>query len=399
MPTKQLLIVGAGPHGLAVAAYAQHLGIDFAMSGKPMEFWRNQMPKGLLLRSAGTWHLDPLEIHTLQRYLESKGIAQERASPLPLDLFVDYADWFAKQLGIAALNSYVRSLEFRDGLFEAFIENGETLAARYVVTAPGLSFFRHLPADLASKLPPGRYTHTCSMVNFAPLVGRRCLVIGGRQSAFEWTALMAEAGVAQVHVAFRHETPQFAPSDWTWVDPLLQQTVDVPGWFRNLPKHKRESIEARFREEGHLKLEPWLAPRIIKDNVKLWPHSQVESCKVLADRTLHVRLSGGVHLDVDHIILATGYRVDVQQVPYYSKTTIMPRLKASRGFPILDENFQSSVPGLYITGIAATRDFGPFYEYIRGCPSAAKIIGDHVQSQLSRGLGNVSRGIGNSSVQ
>ncbi|HMD86850.1 MAG TPA: hypothetical protein VKO18_19340 [Terriglobia bacterium] len=57
MPTKQLLIIGAGPHGLAVAGYAKHLGIDFAMSGKPMEFWRNQMPKGMLLRSGGTWHL------------------------------------------------------------------------------------------------------------------------------------------------------------------------------------------------------------------------------------------------------------------------------------------------------------------------------------------------------
>jgi hypothetical protein len=209
---------------------------------------------------------------------------------------------------------------------------------------------------------------------------------------------MMEAGVAEVHVAYRHETPQFAPSDWTWVDPLLEQTVEVRGWFRNLPKPEREAIETRFWDEGHLKLEPWLAPRIIKDGVKLWPRSQVESCKVLPDRTLRVRLSGGVHVDVDHIILATGYRVDVQQVPYYSKTTILPRLKASGGFPVLDENFQTSVPGLYITGIAATRDFGPFYGFVRGCPSAARIIGDHLQLSLSSGLRSLSQGNGNSSV-
>jgi cation diffusion facilitator CzcD-associated flavoprotein CzcO len=221
------------------------------------------------------------------------------------------------------------------------------------------------------------------MVNFEPLAGRRCLVMGGRQSAFEWTALMVEAGVAQVHVVFNHETPRFAPSDWDWVDPLMERTLEIRGWFRNLPKAEREAIERRFQEEGLLKVEPGLAPRISKYNVKLWPHSDVDSCKVLADGTLHVRLSGGAHIDVDHVILATGYQVDVQQVPYFSKTTILPRLKTSNGFPALDEYFQSSVPGLYVTGLAATRDFGPFYGMVRGCPSSAKIIGDHIQSRMS----------------
>lgn len=115
MPTNQLLIIGAGPYGLATAAYAKHLGIDFAMSGRPMEFWRNQMPKGMLLRSGGTWQLDPLGIYTLERYIDSKGLAKEQVSPLPLDLFVDYANWFAEQLGIKTLNSYVRNLRVSRG--------------------------------------------------------------------------------------------------------------------------------------------------------------------------------------------------------------------------------------------------------------------------------------------
>ncbi|MGA2988791.1 MAG: NAD(P)-binding domain-containing protein [Terriglobia bacterium] len=383
MLTNQLLIIGAGPYGLATAAYAKQLGIDYAILGKPMEFWRDQMPKGMLLRSSGTGHLDPMEIYTLQRYLASKDIKREPASPLPLSLFVEYADWLVEQVGIKALHSFVRQLEYRDGHFEAFIENGETLSAENVVTAPGFGMFRHLPADLTSKFPQGRYSHTCAMVNFEPLAGRRCLVMGGRQSAFEWTALMVEAGVAQVHVSFRHETPRFAPSDWDWVDPLMERTLEIRGWFRNLPKAEREAIERRFQEEGLLKVEPGLAPRISKYNVKLWPHSDVDSCKVLADGTLHVRLSGGAHIDVDHVILATGYQVDVQQVPYFSKTTILPRLKTSNGFPALDEYFQSSVPGLYVTGLAATRDFGPFYGMVRGCPSSAKIIGDHIQSRMS----------------
>jgi len=269
MATKQLLIVGAGPYGLATAAYARHLGIDFVILGHPMEFWRDRMPKGMLLRSGTTWHLDALGIHTLKGYLESRGIDPVRVIPIPINLFVDYADWFVESAGIKAVPSYVRQLDYRDGHFEAFIENGDLLTAKCVVTAPGLGYFPHLPADLTAKLPKGRYTHTSATVNFEPLAGRRCLIIGGRQSAFEWTALMAEAGVAQLHVSYRHETPQFAPSDWDWVDPLMDKTLVVRGWFRQLPKAEREGIERHFWEEGRLKLEPWLAPRISKENVKL----------------------------------------------------------------------------------------------------------------------------------
>jgi cation diffusion facilitator CzcD-associated flavoprotein CzcO len=386
MPAKQLLIIGAGPYGLSTAAYAKHLGIDYAMSGKPMEFWRNQMPKDMYLRSGGTWHLDPLGIHTLQRYLESIGIDPEQVSPLPLHLFVDHADWFVEQKEIRTLRSYVRQLEYHDGFFEAFIENGETITAENVVTAPGLGMFRNIPENIATRLPPGRYTHTCAMVNFEPLVGKRCLVVGGRQSAFEWTALMVEAGVAQVHVAFRHDPPQFAPSHWDWVDTLEKETLQTRGWYRHLPKSEKEAITRRFLEEGQLKLEPWLAPRISKNNVQLWPHSGIESSKVLSDGTLSVRLSGDAHVEVDHVILATGYQVDMQKVPYFSKITIMPRLKTSNGFPALDEDFQTSIPGLYVTGIAATQDFGQMYKFIRGCPSAARIIGNHVQLRLSQGV-------------
>jgi hypothetical protein len=187
-------------------------------------------------------------------------------------------------------------------------------------------------------------------------------------------------------VAFRHDTPQFAPSEWDWVEDLEKQTLEVRGWFRNLPKAEKEAIEGRFWGEGRLKLEPWLAPRISKENVRLWPHSTIDSCRMLADGSLDIRLTGGAHVEVDHVIFATGYKVDIQRVPYFSKTSILQRLKVSNGFPVLDEDFQTSVPGLYITGFAATKDFGPVYGFVRGCRTSAKIIGDHIYSQLSQGL-------------
>ena len=43
------------------------------------------------------------------------------------------------------------------------------------------------------------------------------------------------------------------------------------------------------------------------------------------------------------------------------------------GFPELSEGFETSVPGLFITGFASTRDFGPFYGFTKGCPSSASL--------------------------
>ena len=37
-----LLIIGAGPFGLAIAAQAAGAGIEHLILGKPMEFWRHQ---------------------------------------------------------------------------------------------------------------------------------------------------------------------------------------------------------------------------------------------------------------------------------------------------------------------------------------------------------------------
>ena len=55
-----LLIIGAGPYGLAMAAYAGHTHTDYLIAGRPMDFWKSHMPADLLLRSPCDWHIDPV---------------------------------------------------------------------------------------------------------------------------------------------------------------------------------------------------------------------------------------------------------------------------------------------------------------------------------------------------
>ena len=54
----QLLVIGAGPYALSVAALAQERGISTVVQGRPMSFWRGNMPEGMFLRSGPDWHLD-----------------------------------------------------------------------------------------------------------------------------------------------------------------------------------------------------------------------------------------------------------------------------------------------------------------------------------------------------
>ena len=78
-----LLIVGAGPYGLAMAACAADLGIDHEIVGEPMAFWRHHMPAGMYLRSASDWHLDPVAVDTLEEYVSGKGKKPRDVQPIP----------------------------------------------------------------------------------------------------------------------------------------------------------------------------------------------------------------------------------------------------------------------------------------------------------------------------
>ena len=75
---------------------------------------------------------------------------------------------------------------------------------------------------------------------------------------------------------------------------------------------------------------------------------------------------------VDYIVYATGYKGSIQHVPYLNG--VMDHVQTADGFPVLDESFQSSCSGLYFTGFSATRDFGPFFGFTRGCPVAANLV-------------------------
>jgi FAD-dependent urate hydroxylase len=377
-----LLVIGAGPYGLATAACAKRAGIEQLVVGEPMAFWRENMPTGMFLRSGADWHMDAAGVHTFKAYLEERGIAPADVDPIPVDLFLQYAEWFEKKADIEVLPDLVRDLSKPDGRFEATLESGRRVTADAVVAAPGITHFTVVPEWVERCLSPERWSHTCHLVRFEKLRGKRCLIIGGRQSAFEWAALLADQGAEEIHIVHRHDSPEFIASDWRFVDELMELTLKVPGWFRNLPDAEQEAIVKRFWAEGRLKLEPWLTTRLDKSSVHRWPNVSVATCREVPGAEIEVELSNGTRLAADYVIAATGYKPDMTKVPYLAG--LIDRSQLAGGFPVLDEQFQWSPEGLFITGFPATRDFGPFFGFVRGCPVAATLTTAGLTEALSQ---------------
>lgn len=378
MNQVQLLVIGAGPYALSIAALARERGIGSVVLGRPMGFWRDNMPGGMFLRSGPDWHLDGAAVHTLEAYLEDRGIRPGEVDPIPVGVFLDYAAWFERAKGIEVREEFVDTLVKANGRFEATLRSGERIRADAVVAAPGIRHYASVPG-WASSLPPGLAAHTCDLVRFDDMAGARVLIIGGRQSAYEWAALIREHGAARIDIVHRHDIPRFERVSWKFVDAHVEQTLAVRGYWRNLPKSGQDAIARRFWEVGRLTLEYWLTPRLARDGIHRWPGTEVVEVIPAGDDELRVLLSNSTALAVDRVVFGSGYRAELTKVPYLAG--VLKHVTVSNGFPVLDEAFQTSLDGLYVTGFSATQDFGPFFGFVKGSPAAATLI---VRDLLSR---------------
>lgn len=374
---SEVAVIGAGPYGLSIAAHLLAARIPTTVFGRPMEYWQ-AMPRGMYLRSA--WSASNLSApgrrFSLEEYVRTAGVNPQ--APIPLDFFVDYALWFQSRAVPEVDPTYVRCVRGVDGEFELELADGRTHRARRIVVAVGIKRFMKLPA-FAAGLPPDLATHSQEHRDFGAFAGKTVAVVGGGQSALETAALLHEAG-ASVELIARRELVWLrfqgyrgpghqllhAPSDVG--PPGLNWLIHFSGTFRRLPTALRFKVATRATRPAGAR---WLHDRVV-GRIPLTVPAEVWEATPKGGR-LRLELSDGSQRTVDHLLLATGFRPHVDRLDFLAPT-LTAQVKHRDGFPVLDQNFQSSVPRLHFVGGLADRSYGPICRFVAGAEPTARRI-------------------------
>lgn len=388
-----VVVVGAGPYGLSTAAHLLDHGLAVAVFGRPMQLWRENMPRGMLLRSHwwASNFSDPHRKYRLEQYLGETG--QQAIDPFPVEVLIDYGLWFQKHVVPAVDETYVETIEHKERQFEVILANGLVIHTSTVVMAPGLRYYIYRPAEY-NHLPAELVSHSSDHHIFDQFTGKKLVIVGGGQSALETAALAHESG-ADVHLVTRSPLT-WLPGDTSFShhrslrERLLKPEAGIaPGWmswhlerfpyaFRRLPQSIKYRLMCGIASYGPAGA-TWLKPRIV-GKVHLHELQYMQQVKKVDDGVM-LTLSNGKTLKADHMILGTGYRLDIGKLPML-RSSLVSEVQTYHNAPILNSRFESSVPGLYFVGFSSVTSCGPLYRFVLGTQAAARRVASSVARQV-----------------
>jgi cation diffusion facilitator CzcD-associated flavoprotein CzcO len=399
MTTFNIAIIGAGPYGLSIAAHLRAHGVDHRIFGRAMEFWQSHMPEGMLLKSEGfaSSLSDPGGEFTLERYCREAGLPYADVGlPTPLSTFTSYGLEFQKRFVPQFENKRIVSLNRTPKGYEIRLTDGEILTTRKVVVATGLSYYEHIPPVLA-ELSDEYVTHSSSHSELAQFKGREIAVVGAGASAMDLAALLHQAG-ALVQVIARNSTvafqdPPVQGGRSLWSRLRFPRTGIGNGWnvfwcsslpqvFRHMPEHFRLDKVRRILGPAP----GWFTKEQVVGKVPFNLGVAISRATVENGR-VHLELAGsdGARrmLVTDHVIAATGYRVDLRRLGFMNRD-VLEGIRSVENTPVLSSNFESSVPGLYFVGVTAANTFGPLLRFAFGTRFVARRLSRHLARSNSR---------------
>lgn len=391
---SEVAIVGAGPYGLSIAAHLRAAGVSFRIFGSPMQSWREQMPTGMLLKSDGFASnlSDPNGSFTLRRFCAEQQIPyHDTRIPVRLDTFTAYGLAFQKRFVPELEQKQVTAIDRIPGGFSLKLQNGEVAHARNVVLAVGISHFSYVPPDLAG-LQAQFLSHSSAHSSVEEFRGRNVTVLGGGASAADLAAALSESGAHVTIVArcssFRFHTGPPAAGRSLWerirrpasgLGPGLQSRffADFPSAFRHLP----QALRLRLVQTTFGPAAGWTVKERIVGRVPMMLGYSVQRAEVLNGQ-VRLLLTGPDGSDVehltDHVIAATGYRVDLRRLTFLSPE-ICSQLRTVEHAPVVSAGFESSVPGLFFVGVAAANTFGPVLRFAFGADFTARQVTSALQ--------------------
>jgi thioredoxin reductase len=396
----EIAIVGAGPYGLSIAAHIRSRRIPFRIFGSPMDSWLAHMPEGMMLKSDGFASniYDPDSNFTLKHFCAEQGIEYaDMGIPVKLATFGNYGLAFRDRMVPELEDKMVVSIERVADGFRLRLDDGEEVKARRIVLAVGITHFEYVPENLAH-LPGEFLSHSYRHHDLDSFKGRSVAVIGAGSSAIDMAGLLRDAD-ADVQLVARAKSLRF-------------HTKPEPGKRRSWLQRMRHpdsglgpGMRSRFFSDGAalfhylpegLRLDlvrntlgpsaGWFVKDKVMGRVPLALGYTVSRAEIRDGKVcLHLRGVDGSEREIqtDHVIAATGYKVDVERLKFLD-SGIRSSLKCVNGTPVLSSNFESSIPGLYFVGIAAANSFGPVMRFAFGAGFAARRLTQATMKSVGR---------------
>ena len=346
MQSEDVLVIGAGPAGLAASACLRHEGLQHVVLEREAD-----------IGSAWHRHYDRLHLHTTKAYSGLPMTPWPKATPRypSRAQVVQYLQAYAAEHRIAPrLGVAVQAVTRRGDRFTVETSAG-VMTPRFVVMATGYNGVPNLPTVLGLERFRGAAIHARLYKNPAPYQGKRTLVVGCGNSGAEIALDLAEQGVdvamvvrGPVHVIPRdmfgrpiqHTTVMLSHLPLGLRDAIAMGTIglvvgDLSRWGIVRPAVGPNRM---IEESGRVPLLDLGTIAMIKQGkIRVLPAVQ----EVFPDA---VRFAGGAVHPFEAIIFATGYRPGLGDLIEGFET-----IADARGRP---HRFgeETGIPGLFFVG-------------------------------------------------
>jgi NADPH-dependent 2,4-dienoyl-CoA reductase/sulfur reductase-like enzyme len=187
-PSPPVLIIGAGPAGLAVAGSLRLRGIAATVVDQACGVgtsWRH--------------HYERLHLHTVKSHSALPGLPFPAEAPryVPRQGVVDYLEAYARHHGIEPVcGQTVLRIARGNGVWTAHAASGSSFSAPQLVLATGANREPVLPVLPGQDTFAGRVLHSRDYRNAQPFAGQRVLVVGIGNTGAEIALDLAEQGVS-----------------------------------------------------------------------------------------------------------------------------------------------------------------------------------------------------------
>jgi thioredoxin reductase (NADPH) len=294
MSVRDVLIIGAGPSGLATAIAAKQQGLDYVL-----------VEKGVLVNSIFNFPMH-MVFFTTPELLEIGGLPLTTPNDKPnrleaLRYYRRVVDTYQLQI---SFHEKVTGIEKEQDVFTVTTEdargNTRVREARSVVLAIGYYDLPNYLGIPGEDLPHVNHYYT----DAHPYYRQRVVVVGGKNSAAEASLELFRGGA---HVTLVHRHPALGDTIKYWVRPDIENRI------------KEGSIQARFET---------CVREITKQSVIVERVGQRE--EIPADA---VFLLTGYHPDAD-LMRTAGVKID--------DVTLAPDMNP--------ETFETNVPNLFVAG-------------------------------------------------